>query len=41
MQDKIVQIKYEAQSKVLVAGTKNGKALFWKNSLIGTGSPTD
>eukprot|EP00828_Plagiopyla_frontata_P040807 TRINITY_DN5635_c0_g1_i1.p1 TRINITY_DN5635_c0_g1~~TRINITY_DN5635_c0_g1_i1.p1 ORF type:complete len:383 (-),score=50.68 TRINITY_DN5635_c0_g1_i1:32-1180(-) len=41
MQDKIVQIKYENHSKVLVAGTKNGKALFWKNSLIGTGSPSD
>lgn len=34
-------MQYEKQGKVLVAGTKEGRIIFWKNLSIGTESPVD
>lgn len=39
--DKIISIKYDDKGKTLIAGTREGKILFWKNNGYGNSSPTD
>ncbi len=39
--DKISSIVYDSRGRSLVAGTKNGCLLFWKNSALNTDSPVD
>ena len=39
--DKLISIKYDNKGKNLIAGTKEGKVLFWKNNGFGNSSPTD
>jgi len=34
-------VQYEKRGKVLVAGTKEGRVIFWKNLSIGSESPID
>lgn len=41
MSDKLTSIEYEKKGKVLVAGTKDGRLIFWKNLSVGSESPTD
>lgn len=41
MSDKLTCIQYEKKGKVLVAGTKEGRLIFWKNLSIGSESPSD
>lgn len=39
--DKIQTIEYERKGKVLVAGTKGGSLVFWKNIAVGGDTPND
>ena len=39
--DKITCVRYDEKGRVLVAGTKNGYGIFWKNMAYGEESPTD
>ncbi len=39
--DKISSIVYDARGRSLVAGTKEGRLMFWKNMALGTDSPID
>jgi len=39
--DKISSIVYDSRGRSLVAGTKDGRLLFWKNMALGTDSPVD
>jgi intraflagellar transport protein 140 len=39
--DKMSTFAYEKRGKVLVAGTLNGKVIFWKNLAVGSESPSD
>jgi len=41
MNDKLTCIDYEKKGKVLVAGTKDGRLIFWKNLSVGSESPSD
>lgn len=39
--DKISSVVYDSRGRSLVAGTKEGKLLFWKNMALGNDSPVD
>ena len=39
--DKICNIIYDARGRSLVAGTREGRLMFWKNMALGTDSPVD
>ena len=39
--DKISNIVYDARGRSLVAGTREGRLMFWKNMALGTDSPVD
>ena len=39
--DKISSVVYDSRGRSLVAGTKEGKLLFWKNMALGNDSPID
>lgn len=39
--DKISSIVYDNRGRSLVAGTREGRLLFWKNMALGTDSPVD
>lgn len=39
--DKISTVVYDSRGRSLVAGTREGKLLFWKNMALGTDSPID
>ena len=39
--DKICCVTYINKAKTLVAGTKGGRLLFWKNMTKGTDAPSD
>lgn len=39
--DKISTIVYDTRGRSLVAGTREGRLLFWKNMALGTDSPLD
>ena len=41
LNDKIACVAYDNRSKVLIAGTKEGRVLFWKNMTIGSESPQE
>jgi intraflagellar transport protein 140 len=41
LNDKIACVAYDKKSKVLIAGTKEGRVLFWKNLMIGSESPQE
>mmetsp|Transcript_5948 Transcript_5948/g.5238 ORF Transcript_5948/g.5238 Transcript_5948/m.5238 type:complete len:98 (+) Transcript_5948:974-1267(+) len=41
MHDKVLSIDYDEKKKILCAGTRGGKAVFWKNQLPGNDSPWD
>lgn len=39
--DKISSIVYDGRGRSLVAGTREGRLMFWKNMALGTDSPSD
>ena len=39
--DKISSIVYDGRGRSLVAGTREGRLMFWKNMALGTDSPID
>lgn len=39
--DKISSIIYDSRGRSLVAGTREGRLMFWKNMALGTDSPVD
>jgi intraflagellar transport protein 140 len=39
--DKISSIVYDGRGRSLVAGTRDGRLLFWKNMALGSESPVD
>ena len=39
--DKISSIVYDSRGRSLVAGTREGRLMFWKNMALGTDSPVD
>jgi intraflagellar transport protein 140 len=39
--DKISSIVYDNRGRSLVAGTREGRLMFWKNMALGTDSPVD
>lgn len=39
--DKISSIAYDSRGRSLVAGTREGRLMFWKNMALGTDSPVD
>ena len=39
--DKISSIVYDGRGRSLVAGTREGRLMFWKNMALGTDSPVD
>jgi len=39
--DKISSIVYDGRGRSLVAGTREGRLMFWKNMALGTDSPQD
>ncbi len=39
--DKISNIAYDSRGRSLVAGTREGRLMFWKNMALGTDSPID
>jgi intraflagellar transport protein 140 len=39
--DKISSIVYDSRGRSLVAGTREGRLMFWKNMALGTDSPID
>lgn len=41
LNDKIACVAYDNKGKYLIAGTKEGRILFWKNMMIGSESPLE
>jgi intraflagellar transport protein 140 len=39
--DKISSVVYDSRGRSLVAGTREGRLMFWKNMALGTDSPID
>jgi hypothetical protein len=41
LNDKIACIAYDNKGKFLIAGTKDGRVLLWKNMMMGSESPLE
>jgi len=41
LNDKIACVAYDNKGKFLIAGTKDGRILFWKNMMMGSESPLE